>query len=144
VKRAFVGILCVWLASCSVAPTAPAGADGSDRSSIPQTPGATAGAEKLVTEDRGPGCLRMLLGRFRIEGDPTAPKGEAIWLMSEAGEQVWPVWPSGFTATFVPELRILDPAGDVVVAEGRWFDAGGGWEGADAVHVCSVDERTLT
>ena len=98
----------------------------------------------LLTEDRGPGCFMMLIGNVRVEGDATAPEGEAVWLIKADGERIWPIWPDGFSAVMDPELRILDAEGQTVVTEGQWFDAGGSFDGEDGAYICAVDERTYT
>jgi hypothetical protein len=89
-----------------------------------------------------------LLGPFRLEGDPAASDDLQVWLVwltprgkAQTGDRARPIWRSGWSAAFAPDLRILDEHGTVAVTQGQTFWAGGGVIKDDgSVYVCAVDD----
>jgi len=79
------------------------------------------------------GCgLMNGLGPYRLDADATAPPGKQVWLtwlgdpgLVPVGSQLLPIWNPGTTATFAPELRVVDAKGKLLVVQGETFIAGG-------------------
>jgi hypothetical protein len=116
---------------------------------IVPTPAATPPtAAHLRTISRGSGCYPTNIGPFRLEGDPQAEEGEQVWLVAvesmglvDAGDIVWPIWRSGWSGAFTPELRIFDEDGEVVLTEGNVFQGAALYEPADnTLYVCGPDK----
>ena len=75
--------------------------------------------------------------RGRLEGSPWDPR--VAWIGTT--EVTWPV---GYAAIFVPELRLLDPQGQMVAAAGddlRLVGAVSGVEGG-SFEACAVQQAT--
>src|SRR5215210_7505530 len=140
--RIFAIVASVWLASCSTASSAPP----STGSVAPTPPEA-----HIRTEDRGSGCFMNSLGPFGLEGDPQASDDQQVWLVwlvsdhpyANAGDRLTPIWHIGVTATFAPELRIIDQNGVVVLTEGDTFKAAGALEADHTVYVCEASADTM-
>jgi hypothetical protein len=75
---------------------------------------------------------------FKLHFDHDADPGRQVWVLSADGEQLWPVWPHGWTAELNAELAIQDEDGHVVLTSETSFDAGGS-RGRDSVVICSIN-----
>lgn len=54
-----------------------------------------------------------------LDGDASVTGGDAVWLLSRAGQRTSIVWPEGFEARFEPEPSLYDETGRLVAANGH-------------------------
>jgi hypothetical protein len=100
----------------------------------------TSGREvPITTQPRGAAGMGAL-GRFTLRYDVD---GDCLWLETEEGDRVKPIWPAGTTALRDPFV-VLDGRGQPIVAIGQEIETGGGFgqilPGSDDPTDCGATE----
>jgi hypothetical protein len=88
-----------------------------------------------------PTCAGAGVTEATVRGNPTL--ASPVWF-EVASRNIPTVWPFGYTARFVPDLEVVDSAGNVIAREGTVLTDVGVCVGQDeGVLVWSIGQKTL-